>query len=72
MAQSIAQEFVNKFEIEYPHLFIQISLEEVSKFLEQPHIKQWDSNPDKNLVENFKLGLFADFVMSSGCVEVEF
>lgn len=66
------QEFVTKFENEYPHLYLQLTLDEVAFFLAQPHITQWDSNPDKALVDRFKLGIFADWVQANQMVEISF
>jgi len=69
---SVVQEFVNQFQVKYPHLSLLITLDEVANYLEQPHIKQWDCNPDKELVQNFKLGIFSHWVMEKELVEVSF
>lgn len=67
-----AQEFFNDFQKNYPHLSVLVTLDEVATHLEQPHIKQWDSHPNKELIKNFKLGIYAEHVVQVKLREVSY
>lgn len=74
---SKVQEFVTKFETEYPHLYLQIGLDEVADWLLLPHWKQYATNLANNIItqqvyDRFMLGMFADWVQANQLVEVSF
>jgi hypothetical protein len=72
---SKVQEFVNKFESAYPHLYLQITLDEVAGWLSQSHWKQYSDNLaggviTQQIYDRFMLGMFSDWVMANQFVEV--
>jgi len=74
---SKVQEFVNKFETEYPHLYLQITLDEVAGWLSQPHWKMYSDNLASGIItqgvyDTFMLGMFSDWVQANQFVEVSF
>lgn len=64
------QKFVDDFQVEYPHLYPMTTLDEVAGFLSQPHIMQYDKNPDKELVKRFRMNLYADWLLANQLTEV--
>jgi hypothetical protein len=75
---SLVADFVLKFQKEHPYIYISenITLEDIARWLAQPHWKMYSDNLalgiiDQKMYDRFMLGMFADWVLASGNCEVD-
>lgn len=69
-------DFLLKFQKEYPFIYINCDLEDIERWLAQPHWKMYSDNLalgiiDQIMYDRFMLGMFADWVLANNNCEVD-